>query len=46
MTSEEYAAECRFEADMVTVQGGSRFLIDLHRYRAELAAMEAGAEDA
>lgn len=42
----EYAAECQRESDMVTVQGGSRFLIDLHRFRAELATMEAGAGDA
>lgn len=46
MINEEYAEECRFEADMVTVQSDSRFLIDLHRFRAGLAAMEAGAEDA
>lgn len=38
----EYAAQCQFEADMVTVQSDNRFLIDLHQFRAELAAMEAG----
>lgn len=41
-----YAEECQREFDMVTVQSDNQFLIDLHRFRAGLAAMEAGAEDA
>lgn len=40
MTNEEYAAECRFEADMLTVQSDNQFLRDLHAVRAELAANE------
>lgn len=36
----EYAAECKREADLVTVQSDNRFLVDLHRFRAELAALE------
>lgn len=36
----DYASECQYEADMVTVQSDNQFLRDLHHYRAELAAME------
>lgn len=43
MTDKEYAEECRFEADMLTVQSDNQFLRDLHTVRAELAAMEAEA---
>lgn len=38
---EKYAAQCQRESDMVTVQSDNQFLIDLHQFRAYLAAKEA-----